>query len=276
MVAELVGELVQTEKRGQKFYITLNRPESLNALTRPLLAELGEAVREYEEDDTLRVAILSGAGDRAFSVGGDLKGHTKNAADKTYEDGQSWPAVRFGRMVGYQDLEYCEKPVIAAIDGWCLAGGFELSLCADIRVATSRSKFGLPEPRRAMLGGPGLHILSRSIPLGEALLIQLTGGHMAAERAYQIGLVQALADDKADLTQRVDSIADEIIKCSPYAVRSIKTIVKIGRNLPSEYSWRIADPYQEIAARSHDALEGPKAFVEKRDPVWYVGREMGL
>jgi enoyl-CoA hydratase/carnithine racemase len=268
--------VVKTEIDGQKLTITLNRPSRLNAINRQLSHQLADAIRLYEENDDLRVAILTGAGDRAFCVGGDLKGHAENATNSTYTDGQQWPAVRYGRLPGYDDLEHCEKPLISAIDGWCLAGGFEYSLCTDIRIATAKSMFGLPEPRRAMLGGPGLHILSRAVPLGEALLLHLTGGHMNAERAYQIGLIQGLAADRADLFAQVNAVADEIIKCSPYAVRSIKTIVKIGRNLPAEYSWRLADPYQEVAARTRDAHEGPRAFVEKRDPVWSKGRESGL
>jgi enoyl-CoA hydratase/carnithine racemase len=162
----------------------------------------------------------------------------------------------------------CRKPIIAAIDGHCVAAGLELSLYCDIRVATRQSSFGLPEPRRSLLAGPGLHTLSRVIPLGEALRMQLTGRPMAATRAYQIGLVQELAEDREELFRAADAIADEILECAPLAVQTIKHLVMTGRNLPIEYSWVLAEPYQEKVARSEDALEGPRAFAEKRQPVW--------
>jgi enoyl-CoA hydratase/carnithine racemase len=171
-------------------------------------------------------------------------------------------------MPGFDALERCRKPVIAAIDGYCIAGGFELALCCDIRVATRQSSFGLPEPRRSMLAGPGLHHLSRMIPLGEALRLQLTGGRIGAERAWQIGLVQELAADRAELFAKAEALADEILACAPLAVQAIKQIVKRGRNLPVEYSWLLAEPYQERISRSADAVEGPRAFAEKRAPDW--------
>ena len=132
-----------------------------------------------------------------------------------------------------RDFE-CWKPMIAAINGYCLAGGLEMALACDIRIATEPSRFGLPEPRRSLLAGYGLHNLSRMIPLGEALHMQLTGTHITAERAYQIGLVQRLVPDREALLAEADAVADEIVLCAPLAVQAIKKVVKTGRSLPPE------------------------------------------
>jgi enoyl-CoA hydratase/carnithine racemase len=162
----------------------------------------------------------------------------------------------------------CGKPVIAAIDGYCLAGGLELALRCDIRIATEKSTFGLPEPRRSLLAGYGLHNLSRMIPLGEALQIQLTGSPISSQRAYDIGLIQRRVADRAALIKEADAVADDICLCAPLAVRAIKSIVKTGRNLPVEYSWKFSEPIHTIINGTEDRLEGPKAFAEKRKPNW--------
>jgi len=162
----------------------------------------------------------------------------------------------------------CGKPVIAAIDGYCLAGGLELSLRCDIRIATEKSTFGLPEPRRSLLAGYGLHNLSRIIPLGEALHIQLTGAPITSQRAYDIGLIQRRVADRTALVKEADAVADEICLCAPLAVKAIKQIVKTGRNLPVEYSVKFAEPIHTIINGTEDRLEGPKAFAEKRKPNW--------
>ena len=134
--------------------------------------------------------------------------------------------------------------------------------------ATVKSRFGLPEPRRSLLASVGLHNLSRMIPLGEALLIQLTGGQITAERAYQIGLIQRLTPDRDALFKEADAIADEILECAPLAVQAIKHIVKVGRNLPVEYSEKLGAPIRRFVDSTEDRLEGPKAFAEKRKPSW--------
>ena len=256
-------EVLIYEKRARTAFITLNRPEVLNAINQPLSSAVGEAIEEVDRDDDILVAILTGAGGRAFSSGADLKQMSTRDAG-----GQTTPARGDRGFSGADALRDCRKPVIAAIDGYCLAGGFELSLMCDIRVATEQSQFGLPEPRRSLLAGPGLHNLSRMIPLGEALRIQLTGSPISAARAYQIGLIQALAPDRESLMEQAQAIADEIILGAPLAVQAIKRITKIGRNVPPEYSDYFAKPIQDMVNASEDRPEGPRAFVEKRDPQW--------
>jgi len=246
--------------------ITLNRPAVLNAINDRMRDELRRAIEAFSADDRLRVAVIIGAGGRAFSAGADLKEMADKGGTGEHEGGGAFPVPKMGTSVDV--VRACPKPVIAAIDGHCVAAGFELALSCDIRVATRQSSFGLPEPRRSLIAGPGLHNLSRMVPLGEALRLQLTGGRMDAERAYQIGLVQALVEDRDELMVRANVLADEILACAPLAVQAIKHVVTVGRNLPVEYSWALAQPFQERFAASEDAREGPRAFAEKRQPVW--------
>ena len=255
-------EVLTYEKRGRVAYLTLNRPEVLNAINRTLSASIIEAMVDVDGDDDILVVILAGAGGRAFSSGADLKETAqRSAADQP-------ASAALGGVTAFTALRDCRAPIIAAIDGYCLAGGFELTLMCDIRVATEQSQFGLPEPRRSLLSWTGLHNLSRMIPLGEAMRMQLTGSAISAERAYQIGLIQGVTPDRDALMQEAQSIADEILLGAPLAVQAIKRIVRIGRNIPPEYSDHFARAIEDVVYASEDRREGPLAFVEKRDPQW--------
>ncbi len=255
------NEVVLYEKRDRKAYITLNRPEAMNALNTAVSRGLRQAMEDLRDDDDILVGILTGAGGRAFSAGMDLKERTQRdqAGD---QPAQLPPADNRWTELGVW------KPIIAAIDGYCLAGGMELSLQCDIRIATEHSSFGLPEPRRSLLAGYGLHNLSRMIPLGNALYIQLTGNHITADTAARWGIVQEIVPDREALMERVDQVADDIMECAPLAVQAIKQIVMQGRNLPVEYSMKLARPINDMIGKTEDRLEGPKAFAEKRKPVW--------
>lgn len=255
-----ISNTIRYEKKDRVAYITLNRPEAMNAMSVELVHALGEAVQDAVADDGILVLIVSGEGGRAFSAGIDLKEMSQRDAKAKANFGATY--------AGLMHVADCPKPIIAAIDGHCVAGGLEVALRCDIRVATRQSRFGLPEPRRSLLAGYGLHHLSRTIPLGEALLIQLTGSPMHAERAYQIGLIQRLVDDRDALMREADAIAADIVKCAPLAVQAIKRIVRTGRNLPVEYSVKLAAPIEEAVYASEDRQEGPRAFAEKRAPNW--------
>jgi enoyl-CoA hydratase/carnithine racemase len=267
-----MGELgcVEFVVRDRKAYVTLNRPGAMNAINSAMRAGLREAFTQVTQDDEILVAILSGAGGRAFSAGADLKEMAGRESGPTRPSGpRSYPeAPRPGRLEGLDELDACAKPVIAAIDGYCLAAGFELALCCDIRVATAQSTFGLPEPRWSLLAGPGLINLSRMIPLGEALRMQLTGSPMTAERAYQVGLVQELAASRDQLMATADALAEEILQCAPLAVQYIKRIVRDGRGMPVEHAWKFSEMFWASIAQTEDAAEGPQSFAQKRKPEW--------
>ena len=255
------------EKRDNLAIITINRPEAMNALDPETSEELGKAWTDFRDDPNLWVAILTGAGEKAFSAGADLKKMIPFLAQLTSIQRKERDE-KFPGLGGITRNFYVWKPIIAAIDGYCLAGGLEISLQCDIRIVTQKSTFGLPEPRRSLLAGYGLHNLSRMIPLGHALYIQLTGNHIDADTAARWGIVQEIVPDRDALMARVEQIADDIMQCAPLAVQAIKRIVMQGRNLPVEYSIKLAKPISEIIGKTEDRLEGPKAFAEKRKPVW--------
>ena len=261
----MADRLLSQETHDTVVFLTLNRPSVLNALNQPLRRSLADALAVFATDERLRVAVITGAGGRAFSVGADLKEMTASASSGAYGQGTAFPVPVNGPGT---ILGQCPKPVIAAVDGYCLAAGFELALECDIRIATDSSQFGLPEPRRGLLAGSGLHELARVVPLGEALRMQLTGAPIGAARAYQIGLVQELATSRDELMQIARTLADQIAQCGPQAVQSIKHVVRQGRQLPLEDAWGMALPFQQAAAQGGEAAEGTTAFVEKRRPRW--------
>lgn len=266
------------EVRDRKAYITLNRPRSMNALNRELMGALKDAFGAADADENVFVVILSGAGGRAFSAGADLKEMaSRMEADRSGANGQAEPpppmtarpaVARGGFMPGFDDVNMCTKPVIAAIDGYCMAGGMEIALYCDIRLATRQSSFAMPEPKRNLLSGPAFVHLSRMIPLGEAMRIELVGDPVDAERAYQIGLIQGIYDDRAALEAAADEMADKIGENSPLAVQFLKRIVKDGRDMTVDHHWKFAEMFAYTLGKTEDALEGPKAFAEKRKPEW--------
>lgn len=250
------GPAVVWEDDAPVVTITMNRPHVHNALDPDAYAALSDAFERFRRDTRLRVAILTGAGGRAFSTGSDMRSGNWQA-----------PAGAPRAVTETHEPFWVEKPVVAAIDGWCLGGGLEWALRCDIRVATARSRFGLPEPRAGSLAGFGLHVLARHVPPGDALYLQLTGAHVDGERALRIGLVQELVEPEA-LLARAREIADAVCECSPLAVEAIKQTVTFGIRQGLDDSYRFARPFAERIAASEDAAEGPRAFAEKRPPRW--------
>lgn len=244
------------EKRGRVAHITINRPESMNALNRATQAAIADAWEEMGRDPDILVGIITGAGGRSFSAGMDLK----ERADDT-------DAGNTGPMRTVWNVELW-KPVIAAIDGFCVAGGLEISLYCDFRIATEKSQFGLPEPRWSLLAGYGLHNLSRMTTLGNALYMQLTGNRVSAEDALRMGLIQEVLPDRDALMERAEKLADDIQLCAPLAVQAIKRIVMTGKNMPIEYAQKLSADTNKLIQQTEDSVEGPKAFAEKRPPVW--------
>jgi len=255
-MTEVPDTPITVDVDGAVAVIRMNRPEVLNALDEEGYRLLWEALVEFDTDPRLRAAILTGVGDRSFSTGSDM-------------GGANWTRDVDQPVVVTEDRESAAltKPVIAAIDGYCLGGGLEWALRCDIRIATPRSSFGLPEPRWGTLAGYGLHMLSRMIPPGEALYLQLTGDRITAERAFRCCLVQELVEP-AELMRRAQEIAGMITACSPLAVQAIKQTVDFGLRAGVEDSYRFVRPVAAAIGRSEDAHEGPSAFRDKRVPEW--------
>jgi crotonobetainyl-CoA hydratase len=256
----------RVERDGHLLIVTLDRPEVRNALHRAASDELDQVWTRYESDPELRVAILTAAGDRAFSAGYDMR---EPSAQGTEESGTAYIAHRHPRGLGGLTLRHdLTKPLIAAVNGFALGGGFELALACDIIVAAEHAEFGLPEPRvgRMALEG-GMHRLARSIPLKTAMGMLLTGRRVSAAEAYRAGLVNEVVP-LADLMVAARRWAAEILACAPLSVQATKEAVLKGLDLSLPAAVGLVPPTMAKALVSSDQAEGVKAFVEKRAPRW--------
>ncbi|OGO52075.1 MAG: hypothetical protein A2148_09530 [Chloroflexi bacterium RBG_16_68_14] len=244
--------------------ITINRPERLNAIDADTSVGLREAFTSFRDDPERWVAVLAGAGEKAFSTGADL---IAMAQEMREGRGPRLP-VAFGGIT--RDFE-CWKPIIAAINGYCLAGGLELALSCDIRIAAEHAQFGLPEVTRAIIpGAGGTQRLPRVIPTAAAMHLLLTGGRFDAAWALRFGLVTEVVP--ADqLLGRALAIAEEICRNGPLAVRAVKEAALRGLEEPLAQGLELETELARQVMRSEDAREGPRAFAEKRPPV-YRGR----
>lgn len=254
------------EKRDHIAHITINRPEVMNALHPDSSRELSEIWDDFAADDDSWVAILTGAGSRAFSAGNDLKTTaSRNAGSNAGDTGRGPNAGGFGGLTDRLDLF---KPVIGAVNGWAMGGGCEMALACDIIVAADSARFGLPEPRvgLAALAG-GIHRLPRQIPLKLAMGMMLTGKPIDAAEAYRIGLVNEVVP-LDELIPTAERWAAEIIECAPLAVRGTKEGSLTGLDVPLRAAMRSSYPGLQAHLASDDAVEGPKAFADKREPNW--------
>jgi len=235
--------------------LTVNRPHKMNAMTDVMYAAIGDAVRSAEDDQDVRVVVVTGAGDSAFSAGHDLA----ELADRGDPAGwQPWRGRRFD-----QGLQ-CSKPLIAAVNGYCLAGGLELALFCDIRIASPSAQFGAPEVTRGILHGYGALRLPDLVGMSHALELLTTGAFIDAETALRIGLVNRVVP--ADqLHAEAEALAHTIAANAPIAVRLIKELAYRGRELPLADGLRVYQEFSRVANASDDAREGTTAFVEKRD-----------
>jgi dehydration protein DpgD len=252
------------EKRGNVAYITLNRPRVLNAMDLLMHEELCRVWNDFEADEQLRVGVLTGAGDRAFSVGQDLKELVARTQAGT-------PPSSFGSRgrPGWPRLTERHallKPIIARVNGYAFGGGFELALACDIIIAAPHASFALPEAKLGLIpGAGGLFRLTRQIPQRIAMGHLMTGRAMDAPRAYELGLIN---DISPDLDNAVGQWVCDILACAPLAVRAIKQVAHASAHLPLDQAFTASYDAEEVRRRSSDALEGPLAFAEKRLPVW--------
>lgn len=246
---------------GHLFIVTINRPDVMNALHRPANLELEQVFDQFARDPDLWVAIITGAGEKAFSAGNDLK-YLASGHDNTV------PQSGFGGFTARFDLD---KPVIAAVNGFAFGGGFELALSCDIVVADERATFALPEPRVGLAAtAGGLLRLPRKIHLKQAMGMILTGRRATAEEGLRLGFVNEVAPAGESLVV-AKRWANEILECSPAAIRAAKHLATRsawGEGFPEEYAAQKKHAALRAMYQGADYIEGPKAFSEKRRPVW--------
>jgi enoyl-CoA hydratase/carnithine racemase len=246
-------------------HVTINRPEVMNALHAEANAEMLDAFTSFRDDDAAWIAILTGAGDRAFSAGNDLRATAERTArGERRVAGAGIPLG--GITVGFE----CAKPIIAAVNGYALGGGFEMAMACDVIVAADTAQFGLPEPRVGLVAGMGgMHRLPQHVPFKVAMGMMLTGRRLSAAEGLALGLVNEVVP-QAGLAGAALAWAHQMLECSPVSLRVTKECVLAGLALSTEDamagdrdSGRLAGLYD-----SADYREGPAAFAEKRTPQW--------
>jgi len=252
-------EFCSTSRDGHVLTVTIERPEVMNSLHPPANVELEGVFDDFVSDPDLWVAIITGAGDRAFSAGNDLK-FQAGGGELTF------PKKGFAGLTDRYDNV---KPVIAAVNGVAMGGGFEIALACDLIIASSKATFALPEPRvgLAALAG-GMHRLPRQIGLKQAMGMLLTGRRVSAEEGERLGFVNEVVAPE-DLMSAAHRWADQIIECAPLSVRATKQVAMQGLGYGSVEE-AMQQRYDQIGAmlRSEDFKEGPLAFAQKRKPHW--------
>ncbi|MEM9176032.1 MAG: crotonase/enoyl-CoA hydratase family protein [Myxococcota bacterium] len=240
------------ERRGRVLVMTLNRPEAKNAVNTPLADAMVAATQQLDEDDDLTIGVLTGA-DGGFSSGMDLKAFAEGG-----------PPANFGTFL----RNGAKKPLIAAIEGFALAGGLEIALTCDLLVAAKGVKLGIPEVKRGLFAaGGGLFRLTSRVPYGTAMELALTGDPISSEQAQEIGLVNHLAEPGKALDAAIE-LAERIAENAPLSVAASKEIVHDSIGRPEAESWKAQDAYMGKIFGSEDAKEGAVAFAQKRKPEW--------
>jgi enoyl-CoA hydratase len=243
---------VLTEIRGRVLIITLNRPEAMNAINTALAQGLLAAVSQLDDDPNLTVGVLTGAG-RGFCAGMDLKAFATEGGPKGMDQ-----FIQKGS----------QKPLIAAIEGFALAGGLELALSCDLLVAAAGVKIGIPEVGVGLFAaGGGLLRLPRVLPYGVAMELALTADPITAEQAHAYGLV-ARVSEKGEALNTALALAERIAKNAPLGVAASKQLVRMSLDHTEEEFWKLQAPLMGKVFTSNDAKEGPRAFAEKRSPNW--------
>jgi enoyl-CoA hydratase len=265
---------LEFERRDGIAYLTFNRPQVHNAFNPELLVQLADAWQEVDRDDSVRAAIVTGAGKVAFSAGADLGRliplFTRARPPEDEWDRKLLANRRAGDIAilrGYS----LSKPVIAAVNGFCIAGGMELIQATDLRIASESASFGLQEVKWGNIPAAGsLARLQRQIPYCKAMEILLTGNRIDANEAHRIGLVNyVMPADR--VMAKAEELAHTIAENGPLAVRAIKQAVERCSGRPLEEAFKIENEIAREVMKSEDAKEGPRAFMEKRKPV-YKGR----
>jgi len=250
------------EVAGHVATVTIDRPEVLNAVDLPTESELLRIWDDIERRDDIRVVVLTGAGERSFCAGADLK-NTSSLTGVEY-----WAATRPGGFGGIALRETLNVPVIARVNGFALGGGFEMVLGCDLVVACEEASFGLPEPLvgRLPLDG-GMLLLQRQIPFRQAMGMMLTGQRIKARRALELGLINEVVP-RSELDTAVDRWVQQLLACAPLSLKAIKQVVRHTGALPPTQAHAMRLPALVAALQSEDSQEGVLAFQQKRKPQW--------
>lgn len=255
-------KFIDVRTDGNVTRICLNRPQVLNAINQGMHEELQAAFDAFQADDEQYLAVVSGAGERAFCAGSDLKSIAERGKPHEY------PAGGYAGLIERYDLD---KPLIAAVDGVAVGGGFEVALACDLLIATTRSRFGLPEPLIGAIAlGGGVHRLARQVGLKQAMGLILSGDIVDAEQADRMGIITELVTPEA-FESAIDRWCEKILRCAPLATRASKQSVMRGLDEPSLASaMQAQETYPAFTAcyHSEDRHEGAVAFSEKRPPRW--------
>lgn len=254
--------IVQYDRREHVAYVTLRRPEKLNAVNKELLEGLREAWEAFRQDRDAWVAILSGEG-RAFCAGVDVGSLESATQDwqrmSTYLDALPWGNIETDRSM--------TKPVIAAIHGYCLGAGMTLALASDFRVCAEGTQLGFPEVRRGIPTVIGACLAPGIVGQAAAMRLLLPGDHIAAEEALRMGVITDLVP-KEEVLSRAEQWAELLCQAAPLAVRSTKEIILRAQEAPFEHNWRLGEALRRLSFGTEDAVEGVQAWREKRKPKW--------
>jgi enoyl-CoA hydratase len=247
---------VLVERRDAVQVITINRPEARNAVNGDVASGIAAALDQLDADDDLRVGIVTGAGGY-FSAGMDLKAFMQGESPYANDRGFAGITQRAAR-----------KPLIAAVEGFALAGGFEIALSCDLIVASREARFGIPEVKRSLVAAGGALLrLPKRIPYHLAMELALTGAPISAQRAMEIGIVNRLVESGSALDSAVE-LANQIVKNGPLALMASKEILQKAVDWDEAEGWAKQGELSGPVFTSEDAREGATAFAEKREPVW--------
>ena len=257
----MADEPVRSESKDGILTLTLDRPDVLNAMNNAMRAQLLEIFTRLRTDDTIKVVVITGAGERAFCAGADIREFLEPPTPTHFREARK-------RLDFRAEMERCSQPVIAAIRGFALGGGLELALACDIRIAAEDAQLGLTEINLAIIpGGGGTQRLPRLVGRGKALEMILTGMRVPAAEALRIGLVERVVP-VAELMTAAHGHARQITDKAPIALRYAKEAVVGGLGLPLADGIRLENDLSTLLRTTEDRVEGAKAFVEKRKPNW--------
>lgn len=256
-----MSKTVLLEVKDEIGYVTISRPEALNALSSQVLKDLNDTLETIEKDETIRVVILNGAGEKAFVAGADIKEMDKMTPIQAHEY-MTYANDTFTRLANLK------QPTIAILNGYALGGGLELALSTDIRIGFDKTVIGFPEVGLGIIPGfAGTQRMSRLIGTSKTKELVFTAELLKGEDAYKLGILNKFVN-KEELALTARELAEKIIKNAPLAVEKAKHVIQVGYDLPLENAIRLETEAEALLFSTEDKVEGMNAFIEKRKPTF--------